>query len=185
MAPLSPPATGSEAPPSSSGFLPPEARHLLANVLMSNPHSETFVVAIVEDDSEDQRILREAIRVAEFPHKVQFFFSGREFHEKLNDELRLSPRIFPDLILLDLNLQGEDGRHILEALKTSDTTRSIPVVIYSTSRNLADINQCYRSGANAYINKPNRFNEIVDLMRAMDSFWFHRVEFPEKRVARA
>jgi CheY-like chemotaxis protein len=84
----------------------------------------------------------------------------------------------PDLILLDLNLPGTDGREVLSIIKTTTALKSIPVVILSTSANPKDIKTCYQSGANSYMLKPMRIDDLRNLIRSFLAYWFEIAILP-------
>ncbi|QNN23746.1 response regulator [Planctomycetales bacterium ZRK34] len=84
----------------------------------------------------------------------------------------------PDLVLLDLRLPSIDGFDVLSALRASDTTRRLPVVIVSTSDHETDINRCYGLGANAFVTKSSDFDELTDKMTQLSQFWLHAAELP-------
>jgi CheY-like chemotaxis protein len=84
----------------------------------------------------------------------------------------------PDLILLDLNLPGTDGREVLSIIKTTATLKSIPVAILSTSANPKDIATCYQSGANSYMLKPMSINDLRNLIRSFLTYWFEIAILP-------
>lgn len=80
-----------------------------------------------------------------------------------------SPR--PATILLDLNLPGTDGRHLLRQLKQDKTLQEIPIVVFSTSDNPADVEYCYRSGANGYLIKPIDLAALKRIIEAFIEYW--------------
>jgi CheY-like chemotaxis protein len=84
----------------------------------------------------------------------------------------------PDLIMLDLNLPGMDGRQILKEIKEDRELQLIPVIVLSTSRAEEDIRQCYRLRANCYIVKPVDLDEFIKVIRAIESFWCHTARLP-------
>jgi CheY-like chemotaxis protein len=84
----------------------------------------------------------------------------------------------PDLILLDLNLPGTDGREVLVVIKQHQTFRAIPVVVLSTSLSPKDVEACYQSGANSYLLKPMNFAQLKELIRATLDYWFKSVLLP-------
>jgi DNA-binding response OmpR family regulator len=87
-----------------------------------------------------------------------------------------SPR--PDLILLDLNLPKKDGREVLQEVKNDTDLRRIPVVILSTSDAESDILKSYDLHANSYITKPVGLQAFVEVIKAIDEFWFSIVKLP-------
>ena len=78
----------------------------------------------------------------------------------------------PALILLDLNLPGMDGRELLFTLKQSPALRTVPVVIYTTSSNPADVNFCYENHANSYQLKPTGATDLRQSTLVLAQYWF-------------
>ncbi len=91
-----------------------------------------------------------------------------------------SPR--PDLILLDLNLPGTDGRDVLEEIKKDPELRTIPVIVLTTSSDDKDINKCYQAGANSYIQKPVDLQGFFTAIQRLREFWFEVVLLPKKEL---
>ena len=89
----------------------------------------------------------------------------------------------PDLILLDLNLPGKDGREVLAAIKADEGLGHIPVVVLTSSQDEEDILRSYRLHANCYISKPIRFGEFVKVVKSIEEFWFTIVTLPATRVS--
>jgi two-component system, response regulator len=87
----------------------------------------------------------------------------------------------PDLILLDLNLPGIDGRLVLRALKADARLRNIPVLVLSASDNPQDIATAHDLGATSYIIKPPSYAEYEQMMKVVDLYWFSVVARPAKR----
>lgn len=79
----------------------------------------------------------------------------------------------PKLILLDLNMPEMDGQELLRLIKQDLSTHNIPVIIFSTSNNERDINECYELGANAYLQKPLNFDHYLKLAKNIDEFWIN------------
>jgi len=84
----------------------------------------------------------------------------------------------PDLIMLDLNLPRKDGREVLADIKGNDHLKTIPIVVLTTSRADQDILRAYQLNANCYINKPVDFNQFLEVVRSIESFWLYVVTLP-------
>jgi CheY-like chemotaxis protein len=80
-----------------------------------------------------------------------------------------SPR--PDLILLDLNLPGMDGREVLQEIKEDLNLKRIPVVVLTTSRAERDILQAYNLHANCYVTKPTDIEQFIGVVKKIEDFW--------------
>ena len=109
-------------------------------------------VLVVEDNEDEQRIVRRALLRDGLEGRVQFVNSGEAALDYLDRE---RPRL-PKLILLDLRLSGIDGHEVLRRIRADESLRTIPVVIVSSSVSESDISQCYRLGANSFV--PKRYD---------------------------
>jgi two-component system response regulator len=77
----------------------------------------------------------------------------------------------PKAILLDLKLPRVSGLEVLERLKGDERTRSIPVIVLTSSREDTDLQRCYELGANSYIVKPVEFENFVKAVSEMGFYW--------------
>ncbi len=140
------------------------------------------ILLIVEDSDEDFEALSRIIdQVCTFPLIIWRSLSGDDAldflhgageYQNLNDEPK------PGLILLDLNLPGTDGREVVSIIKQSKILKTIPVIIFSTSSNPKDIEDCYQFGANSYMLKPININELRISMKMMLDYWFQAATLP-------
>lgn len=88
--------------------------------------------------------------------------------------------IRPDLIVLDLNLPGKDGRRVLEELKRDPNLCTIPVIMFSTSQSTRDVVGCYQAGANSYVCKPVSLEDFFSAIWSIEQFWFGSALLPEE-----
>jgi CheY-like chemotaxis protein len=143
------------------------------------PHPVTILMA--DDDQEDRMLARDALRESRLLNDLRFVCDGEELldyllrRDKFTDPAT-SPR--PGLILLDLNMPRKDGREALKEIKEYASLREIPVVVLTTSKADEDIHRTYQLGVSSYIAKPVTFSGLVDVMRALGSYWFEVVELP-------
>ncbi|MFZ0041085.1 MAG: response regulator [Solirubrobacteraceae bacterium] len=133
---------------------------------------------MAEDDEDDRELARDAFADAGVKGKIEFVFDGQELVDHLRKVARdpLSER--PTLIVLDLNMPRKDGREALAELKSDDVLCEIPVIVLTTSRDLADVQSCYCAGASSYVAKPVTHSGLVDVMRQIKNYWFEFVELP-------
>jgi CheY-like chemotaxis protein len=142
---------------------------------------KSFTILMADDDEEDCLLVRDALALNVIPHDLRTVPDGVELLDYLDRrgkyaDRRQSPR--PDLILLDLNMPRKDGREALEELKADRRWRQIPVVVLTTSTSDDDISFSYRSGASSYIAKPSTYQAWVELVRALNKYWFELARLP-------
>ena len=141
-----------------------------------NPRS--LRILLVEDSPSDVRLVREALKEASVPTQVMVARDGIEAMDYLK-QAELGLTVWPDLILLDLNLPRKNGREVLAEVKASPSLRQIPVLVMTSSRSEDDIQQVYALNANCYITKPSDLNEYVDVVQSIENFWFLTATLPD------
>lgn len=146
----------------------------MRNVVSDRP----VEVLLVEDSASDARLAQEAFGEAETENHVHVISTCDDALRFLRGEgpFREQPR--PDLVLLDLNLNGSSGIDVLKAIKSDPQLRCIPVVILSTSEHEGDLAQAYDHGANCYIRKPVGYDEFFRVICLLEQFWFQTVTLP-------
>jgi CheY-like chemotaxis protein len=135
-------------------------------------------VLLVEDDEGDVLMTREAFehyKIRNTLHVVTDGDQALQFVRRTGDYTD-APR--PGLIMLDLNLPRRDGLEVLAELKGDPDLRLIPVVILTTSQAEEDIIRSYSLHANAYVTKPVDFEQFIDAIRQIDSFFITVVKLP-------
>ena len=132
-------------------------------------------ILLVEDNLDDYEATLRSLKKSEIMNPLRWCKSGQDALDYLSasgryagdDSIRL-----PNLILLDLNMPGIDGRQLLERIKNDDKLRGIPVVILTTSSDSRDVERCYSIGASTYIQKPVSFDGLTATFRTMKNYWF-------------
>lgn len=127
---------------------------------------KSITILLVEDDGGHARLVEKNLRRANIMNEILWFTNGREVLDYLyGAESETSP---PDieqyLILLDLNMPVMDGYEVLRQLKSNDMTRSIPIIVLTTTFDNGEIARCYDLGCNLYITKPvdyAQFSEVI------------------------
>jgi two-component system, chemotaxis family, response regulator Rcp1 len=137
-------------------------------------------ILLVEDNPGDVRLTKEALRDAKVLNEIYVARDGVEAMQFVHNEGSFSNAPMPDLILLDLNLPKKDGREVLSEIKKDPKLKHIPVVVLTTSKADEDIVRTYNLHANAYITKPVDLNRFVEIMHALEEFWFTIVKLPPK-----
>ncbi len=137
-------------------------------------------VLLVEDDPGDVLMTREAFEDNKVANRLQVVSDGVSALAFLRKEGEHADAPTPDLVLLDLNLPRMDGREVLEAMKSDDTLRSIPVVVLTTSEAEEDVVRSYALHANAYVTKPVDFDRFIEVVRQIDEFFVEVVRLPQR-----
>lgn len=143
---------------------------------------ETEIILIVEDNDEDFELAQRALRKAGLGNKVMRCEDGDDaldylYQRKKYADASSAPR--PNVVLLDLNLPGTDGREVLEIMKKDDDLKIIPVIVLTTSNSERDINACYLAGANSYMQKPIEFSSYIEAIQRLKDYWFDVVIVPK------
>lgn len=112
----------------------------------------TCKILVGEDDLEDQFILEQAFKDNGYTSSIGFAQNGRKVIDYLNS--LADDELFPKVIILDLNMPVLRGKDTLCELKNTHRYQMIPVIIYSTSSNLLERNECLKYGAVDYFVKP-------------------------------
>jgi two-component system, chemotaxis family, response regulator Rcp1 len=140
--------------------------------------SERFNVLLVEDDAADVRLTREALEECKTPYHLHVARDGLQALEYLK-RIKASPDIpRPDVILLDWNLPGMDGREVLRAIKSDEELRNIPVLVLTTSSATSDVRQAYDLHANCFITKPVNIHRFFEIIGEVERFWVHTATLP-------
>jgi CheY-like chemotaxis protein len=135
-------------------------------------------ILLVEDSPSDTELTVEALKDFKVRNHVSIVEDGVLALQFLRREGPYAQALRPDLILLDLNLPRKDGREVLAEIKEDEQFKAIPVVVLTTSRADQDILRAYNLNANCYINKPVDFNQFLEVVRAIESFWLYVVTLP-------
>lgn len=146
----------------------------LSEVTMVRP----IEVLLVEDDPGDVLMTREAFEDHKVGNRMHVVSDGVEALRFLRREDPHAQAPRPNLILLDLNLPGKDGREVLSEIKQDPALAHIPVVVLTTSEAEEDILRSYQLHANAYVPKPVDFDRFIDVVRQIDDFFVTVVRLP-------
>lgn len=136
---------------------------------------------VVEDSNEDFEALQRLLGRSALTIPIQRCVNGEQAlaflyctgsYEDRQRSLR------PGLIVLDLNLPGTDGREVLRRIKQDETLKKIPIVVFTTSNNPQDIEDCYQYGVNSYIVKPINFAQLKRDIQTIVDYWFEVTTLP-------
>src|SRR5438874_4285343 len=131
-------------------------------------------ILLVEDNPDDVELTLHALRKENLANNIQVARDGEEALEFLFCSGAFADRSFlrpPKLVLLDLKLPKVDGMEVLKRLKADARTRTIPVVILTSSKEERDLVNGYGLGANSYIQKPVDFDQFRDTVKNVGLYW--------------
>jgi len=132
------------------------------------------LIPMVEDTEDDELLIRRALDRARIHNTVIVARDGREALDFFASEGALSgrePFIFPDLVLLDLKLPRVDGLAVLGSLRAGPVSRTIPVVVLSSSDEPRDIVESYRQGANSHVKKLLEYSLFAEAIERVCVYW--------------
>lgn len=131
-------------------------------------------ILLVEDNLNDAELSLYALRKFKIANHVHHARDGAEALEYVfgtQQDVNHLPVQLPRLILLDLKLPKIDGQEVLRKIKANEATRTIPVVVLTSSREERDILETYNLGVNSYIVKPIDFEQFTQAVRDVGLYW--------------
>ena len=114
-------------------------------------------VWVVDDDADDQFLLEVAFKTIDPPIYIKQLYDGEDLLPNLERTDSL-----PKLVLLDLNMPKVTGKEVLEKIKSDPELEHLPVIVITNSDYKKDMIECYRLGADGYMQKPADFKKLVD-----------------------
>ncbi|CCH56562.1 response regulator receiver protein [Fibrisoma limi BUZ 3] len=132
-----------------------------------------YEVVVVDDDEDEHILFREAARQYSTQINILFFTNGATFisHLQANNDR-------PNLVILDVHIPILNGYELLMALKQEETTKDIPVVVWSGVLLPQEISRCYKLGANSVVVKPDTYPLLVQSVGNLCRYWFDTVALP-------
>ena len=131
-------------------------------------------IILVEDNPSDADLIKRALNKNNVANKILHLKDGQEVLQYLFGEGQWKGRTTantPKVILLDLKMPKVSGIEVLKKIKSNDETRSIPVVILTSSKEDPDIKECYKLGVNSYVVKPVGFEEFSSTVAQLGLYW--------------
>lgn len=131
-------------------------------------------ILLVEDNPDDVELTRLAFEESRIGNKLVVVSDGAAALDYLFAKGKYSerdPTQLPSIVLLDLNLPKIDGREVLQAIRANEATRTLPVVVLTTSAEPFDVEASYALGVNSYIQKPVDFEQFVWAVKQVGLYW--------------
>jgi CheY-like chemotaxis protein len=128
----------------------------------------------IEDNEDFIDFVGIALKKVDNTIKYSYVTDGLKAKELLEKDGADSPYRKAKLILLDYNLPGVSGMHLLDKIRSENSLKHKPVVVFSSSDNPQDIKNAYSHGANAYIVKPISMANLTDTIQTVCDFWLNK-----------
>ena len=138
-------------------------------------------ILLIEDNPADQEMTRRALARANSNVVLEVVDDGEQAMDLLlrRDIYATIEAPLPQLVLLDLNLPKLSGKDVIRQVRGNDQLAHLPLIVLSTSYADEDILESYRLGCNSYLIKPNRFDQFVQTMEHLTSYWLSSVCLPQ------
>ncbi len=143
-------------------------------------------ILLVEDSPDDAELAVHSLRKEKLANSIFVAHDGEEALDFIFCRKAFTARTFdnpPKLILLDLKLPKIDGMQVLEAIKADSRTRTIPIVILTSSKEERDLISSYDLGVNSFIQKPVDFDQFRDTVKQVGLYWMVTNQSPVKPPA--
>jgi CheY-like chemotaxis protein len=138
-------------------------------------------ILLVEDSRLDAELTMRALMKCSFRSKVHWVQDGvdaLEFVRCIGAYEGRNADQLPRLILLDLKMPRLNGHDVVRELKSDEKTRSIPIVVMTSSNQRRDITESYQLGANGYVTKPIQFSDLSEAITHIATYWLRVNQVP-------
>lgn len=130
-------------------------------------------ILLVEDNMNDAELAISALKEHNLANNIEHVTDGPEALDFIFCSGKYKDRhcVAPKVILLDLKLPKLNGLEVLKRLKSDESTKKIPVIMLTSSREEPDIESAYSLGANSYIVKPVEFDKFAEALKSVGYYW--------------
>jgi CheY-like chemotaxis protein len=127
---------------------------------------------LVDDDPNDIELVQLELRDLSFIRTLDILTDGEQVLTYLLGSATQAPtREFPRFVLMDLKLPKLTGVEVLKVMRQHPSTRTLPVVIMTSSFEESDLKACYNFGVNSYVVKPLDFQQFQEIAQTVGSYW--------------
>ena len=130
-------------------------------------------VLLVEDNADDAELTIRAFQKNNLTTNLHHVKDGAEALDFVfaTGEYQHRNGISPAVILLDINMPKIGGKEVLQRIKSDARTKTIPVVVLTSSKENQDVKECYQMGANSYIVKPVGYENFMAVIKDLGLYW--------------
>jgi two-component system, response regulator len=136
--------------------------------------NQVVEILLVEDNPDDAEMTIRALKKNHLANTIVHLKDGAEALEFIFAEGKYASRAvenMPKAILLDLKMPKVNGIEVLQKIKTDERTRTVPVIVLTSSKEDPDIKECYRLGVNSYVVKPVQFEKFIKAVTELGLYW--------------
>jgi two-component system response regulator len=147
--------------------------------------NQVIEILLIEDNMNDAELMIRALKKNNLANKLLHLKDGVEALDFVFCKGSFAERNFnnrPKVIFLDLKMPRIDGLEVLETIKKNEETKSIPIVILTSSKQDRDIHKCYDLGASSYIVKPVGFDNFTKAIAELGFYWLLLNEQPKYNI---
>lgn len=138
-------------------------------------------ILLIEDNEGDVILTKEGFEDSNIVRNIDVARDGMAGIEYLKNLLETNNPVFPDIILLDINLPKKNGQEVLQFIKGNDSLKYIPVIMLTTSSTERDIITSYNNYANCFISKPVEVDSYMSMISKLEDFWFRTATLPKNK----
>jgi CheY-like chemotaxis protein len=130
-------------------------------------------ILLADDNTRDVELTLAALEENHLAHAVDVVRDGVEVLDYLHSRGKFAARLpgLPAVLLLDIKMPRLTGLEVLRRIKADPQFKTLPVVMFTSSRQESDLAQCYELGVNAYVVKPLDFSQFTAAVKTVGAFW--------------
>ena len=146
----------------------------MANVINEKAEKSCINILLVEDNEGDAELIKTALSEMSIKNNISVVEDGESAIRFLFKKDKYLDALFPDLILLDLNLPNKSGLEVLTEIKNDKDLKQIPIIILTSSNYDKDVKKAYDSHVSAYIVKPDSLEKLIDLTKKIEEICLNK-----------
>lgn len=137
---------------------------------MSN-QARPIEILLVEDKAGDLELTQQAFAGSRIRNRLHITENGEQAIDFLKKKGAYAGAVRPDVVLLALDAQGEDGKHVLDTVRNDPELETIPIVTLTSAATQQDLVRSFRLHANCCIHTPAEMERFLEIVRAVEDFW--------------
>lgn len=148
--------------------------------IINYEHSNKINVLFVEDNAEDQFLVKKALEECDLKINIYCIHDGEEFMDIIKRKVNITNVPMPDIIFLDLNMPKIKGNDLLKSIKQSRDLQYIPVIVLTGSISRKDVMNAYKNYASGYIRKSFEYETFKKNLHLALRYWTEAVILPNQ-----